>query len=48
MFEETSEKIKKAKIIPVVKIDDVNKAVPLAKSLLEGGMTAVEITFRSA
>lgn len=47
MFEETSKKIKKAKIIPVVKIDDVNKAVPLAKSLLEGGMTAVEITFRT-
>ena len=47
MFEEISEKIKNAKIIPVVKMDDVEKAVPLAKALLAGGITAIEITFRT-
>ncbi len=35
-------------IIPVVKIDDVEKAVPLAKALHEGGLSCVEITFRTA
>lgn len=35
-------------IIPVVKIDDADKAVPLAKALYEGGLSCVEITFRTA
>ena len=35
-------------IIPVVKIEDVDKAVPLAKALYEGGLSCVEITFRAA
>ncbi len=35
-------------IIPVIAMDDVQAAVPLADALLEGGLPVVEITFRSA
>ena len=35
-------------LIPVIKIDDPADAVPLAKSLIDGGLPAAEITFRTA
>lgn len=35
-------------IIPVIKIDDAENAVPLAKALIDGGLPAAEITFRTA
>lgn len=35
-------------IIPVVKIDDAEKAVPLAMALHKGGLPCVEITFRTS
>jgi 2-dehydro-3-deoxyphosphogluconate aldolase/(4S)-4-hydroxy-2-oxoglutarate aldolase len=35
-------------IIPVVKIDNPDYAVPLAKALLKGGIPIAEITFRTA
>jgi 2-dehydro-3-deoxyphosphogluconate aldolase/(4S)-4-hydroxy-2-oxoglutarate aldolase len=35
-------------IIPVIKIDDPGKAVPLAKALIAGGIPCAEITFRTA
>ncbi len=35
-------------IIPVIAIEDANKAVPLAKALVAGGLPAAEITFRTA
>ncbi len=35
-------------IIPVIKIDNAKDAVPLAKALIEGGLPAAEITFRTA
>ncbi len=35
-------------IVPVVKIDDVEKAVPLARALCKGGLPVAEITFRTA
>ncbi len=35
-------------IVPVIKIDDVEKAVPLAKALCDGGLPCAEITFRTA
>ena len=35
-------------IIPVVVLDDVSNAVPLAKALLTGGINICEITFRTA
>lgn len=41
------EKIKELKIVPVVKIDDVEDALPLAKALCAGGLPVAEITFRT-
>ena len=35
-------------IIPVIAIDDPEKAVPLAKALVAGGLPAAEVTFRTA
>lgn len=34
-------------IVPVIKIDDVEKAVPLAKALVAGGIPCAEVTFRT-
>ncbi|MEG0693253.1 MAG: bifunctional 4-hydroxy-2-oxoglutarate aldolase/2-dehydro-3-deoxy-phosphogluconate aldolase [Oscillospiraceae bacterium] len=42
------EKISKIGIVPVIKIDDIKTAVPLAKALVEGGLPCAEITFRTA
>lgn len=41
------EKISKIGIIPVIKIDDINDALPLAKALYDGGLPIAEITFRT-
>lgn len=41
------EQIYKIGIIPVIAIDDPDKAVPLAKALVKGGLPAAEITFRT-
>lgn len=35
-------------VIPVIAIDDAEKAVPLARALLAGGLPAAEVTFRTA
>ena len=35
-------------IVPVIAIDDASKAVPLAKALVDGGLPAAEVTFRTA
>ena len=45
---EVLEELKKIGVIPVIKIDDVNKAVPLARALLSGGIPCAEVTFRTA
>ena len=37
----------KHKIVPVVKIDDSDNAVPLAEALMRGGLPIAEITFRT-
>ena len=34
-------------IIPVIKINDASKAVNLAKALMDGGLAAAEVTFRT-
>lgn len=39
--------IKKMKLVPVVKIDRIDDAVPLAKALVEGGLPCAEVTFRT-
>jgi len=41
------EKIKQLGIVPVIKIDDAEKAVPLAQALCRGGLPCAEITFRT-
>ncbi|MDR1913460.1 MAG: bifunctional 4-hydroxy-2-oxoglutarate aldolase/2-dehydro-3-deoxy-phosphogluconate aldolase [Clostridiales bacterium] len=40
--------ISKIGIVPVIKINDPAAAVPLARALLDGGIRAIEITFRTA
>ncbi|MEM8550052.1 MAG: bifunctional 4-hydroxy-2-oxoglutarate aldolase/2-dehydro-3-deoxy-phosphogluconate aldolase [Verrucomicrobiota bacterium] len=35
-------------VIPVIVIDDAERAVPLAEALLAGGLNIIEITFRTA
>lgn len=40
--------LQKHRIIPVVVIDHVGQAVPLANTLMEGGLPLMEVTFRSA
>ena len=34
-------------VMPVIVIDDSDKAVPLAEALLEGGIRTIEITLRT-
>ena len=41
------EQIQKIGIVPVVKIDRVEDAVPLAKALCAGGLPCAEVTFRT-
>lgn len=40
-------KIYEIGIVPVIKINDPDKAVPLAKALIDGGLPIAEITFRT-
>lgn len=42
------EKIQLIGVIPVVKIDNVEDAVPLAGALCDGGLPCAEVTFRTA
>jgi 2-dehydro-3-deoxyphosphogluconate aldolase/(4S)-4-hydroxy-2-oxoglutarate aldolase len=44
---EVLESLKKIGIIPVIKIDDPDKAVPLAKALIAGGIPCAELVFRT-
>ena len=45
---EMQEILYKVGIVPVIKMDCVEHAVPLARALANGGLPAAEITFRSA
>ncbi len=36
------------KVIPVIVLDNADDALPLAESLLKGGIGIIEITFRTA
>jgi len=45
---EIFEKIQQIGILPVIALDDVAQAVPLAKALAAGGIPAAEVTFRTA
>jgi 2-dehydro-3-deoxyphosphogluconate aldolase/(4S)-4-hydroxy-2-oxoglutarate aldolase len=48
MYDLISEKLHQLGIIPVVRLDDANNAVPLAKALCQGGLPCAEVTFRTA
>lgn len=41
------EKFEDFGVVPVVVLDDVKDALPLAKALTEGGLTCAEVTFRT-
>lgn len=47
MFDNVAEKIRAVKIVPVVTVFDPSVAVKIADSLVEGGVKAVEFTFRN-
>ncbi len=40
--------LKSAGIIPVIVIDNIDTAVPLAKALVAGGLPVLEVAFRTA
>lgn len=44
----TVEQVAACGVVPVVVLENVEQAVPTAKALLAGGITAMEITFRTA
>ena len=44
----TVEQVAACGVVPVVVLEDAEQAVPTAKALLAGGITAMEITFRTA
>lgn len=43
----TLEKLGKFGVVPVVVLDDVKDAAPLAKALCDGGLACAEVTFRT-
>jgi len=46
-LQNVSDRIKNIGIVPVVKLDSPNDALPLAKALIDGGLPCAEITFRT-
>ena len=42
------EEFSKIGIIPVIALDNVEDAAPLAKALCDGGLPCAEVTFRTA
>jgi 2-dehydro-3-deoxyphosphogluconate aldolase / (4S)-4-hydroxy-2-oxoglutarate aldolase len=42
------DRIKRRRVVPVVVLDDVAAAIPLAETLLSAGLDVMEITFRTA
>ncbi|MDA0106680.1 bifunctional 4-hydroxy-2-oxoglutarate aldolase/2-dehydro-3-deoxy-phosphogluconate aldolase [Vibrio sp. La 4.2.2] len=40
-------KLKQFKVIPVIQINNVDHAIPLAKALVENGLPVAEVTFRT-
>lgn len=44
---EVTERLGSARVVPVLSVSDVDRAEAAAQALLRGGLTAVEITFRT-
>lgn len=47
MTQEILNKLKQFKVIPVIQINSVKHAIPLAKVLVENGLPVAEVTFRT-
>lgn len=47
MSQQLIEKLKAFKVIPVIQINNIEQAVPLAKTLVENGLPVAEVTFRT-
>ncbi len=47
MSKDVFETMAKVKVVPVIKIDDLDNTLPLIDALLAGGLNIAEITFRS-
>ena len=47
MSSEISDRLYQCGVIPVMVLDDVASAVPLARAVLAGGIDVIEITFRT-
>ena len=48
MLEEIFRRVAQLGVVPVIAIENVDAAIPLADALIEGGLPVVEITFRTA
>ncbi len=46
-MEKMQEQLQKFGVVPVVVLNDVKDALPLAKALIEGGLPCAEVTFRT-
>lgn len=46
--DEIGERLRVARLLPVVVIDDAAQSVPLARALVAGGLAVAEVTFRTA
>ena len=47
MYEEVQTRLNEVGIVPVVVIDDIEEVRPLGQALLDGGLPAAEVTFRT-
>ncbi len=47
-MEKIKEILRECGIVPVIRIESASDAVPLAKALMDGGLPAAEITFRTS
>lgn len=47
-MKDLAEKFHEVGVVPVVVLEDVKDAVPLAQALVEGGLPCAEVTFRTA
>lgn len=45
--EQIQKKISEIGVVPVIKLEDIEKAVPLAQALISGNLPAAEVTFRA-
>ena len=46
-MEKMQDQLQKFGVVPVVVLNEVKDALPLAKALIEGGLPCAEVTFRT-